>query len=144
LREEGIKRGLIKFLVRKKIISLRGYEFRKMENLEKLSNEQLIHLYKNQGITNEIKSLIFQEIDRRELELVKNDEIELDLKTKIKIIFTSLLSIKLHSKNANEYLIKGNKKAYKMYWRYYTIGWVFNIILLLLVAKYIIKPLAFQ
>lgn len=111
-----------------------------MENLHQLSDEQLIHLFQNEGIDKELKASIINEIDRRDL---KREEIQvksLDLFTKLKIIITSGFLYRSHIDKTNELLAAGRKKEYKQYWNYFIIGLAIKFILFLIIAKYVIKP----
>lgn len=109
-------------------------------NLETLSDNQLIALFKNSKLDKELKSQIITEIDRRNLKLTSSAEKELNVSEKIKIIFSSFLLYKYHVKRSTQLHINGNKKAYKQYWNYFNLGVLFYIILFLLITKYFIKP----
>lgn len=111
-----------------------------MNNIEKLSDDQLISLFRNQNIDTELKKAIIHEIDKRDLEQLSLNQDEIDLKEKITILFTSYFLFKRHIEKSSQLLTIGNKKAYKQYWRFFIYGIVFYTISLFLVAKYIIKP----
>lgn len=114
-----------------------------MSNIQKLSDNQLINLFKSNLIDKDLKNAIIKEIDRRELSKMKVIDKDLSNNEKIKIIFTSCFSFKYHLNKSNELLISGNKKGYKQYWFYFTIGIFLSLLLLLLITKYVIKPLYF-
>ncbi|CAM4444156.1 hypothetical protein [Flavobacterium terrigena] len=111
-----------------------------MNNIEKLTDEQLVNLFQNPNIDIELKKSIINEIDRRDLEklIPKNESI--DFKTKIEILFTSSFLYKTHLKNSSQLLSDGNKKEYKQYWRFFIYGIIFYTVVLLVIAKYFIKP----
>lgn len=111
-----------------------------MSNIQKLSDDQLISLFKSNSIDKDLKNEIIYEIDRRELSKIKVFEADLSNKKKLEIIFTSSFFFKQHIKKSNELLISGNKKGYKQYWFYFTIGMFINFMLLLLIARFILKP----
>jgi hypothetical protein len=111
-----------------------------MQNIQKLSDDQLINLFKSKSIDKDLKNNIIYEIDRRELSEIKVFETNLSNKKKVEIIFTSGFLFKKHLKYSNDLLISGNKKGYKQYWFYFTVGMFLNFILLLIVARFIIKP----
>lgn len=111
-----------------------------MNNIEKLSDDQLISLFRNHNIDTELKKAIIHEIDKRDLEQLSLNQNEIDSKEKITILFTSYFLFKRHIEKSSQLLTKGNKKAYKQYWRFFIYGIVFYTISLFLVAKYIIKP----
>lgn len=111
-----------------------------MQNIQKLSDDQLINLFKSPSIDKDLKNEIIYEIDRRELSKIKVFETNLSNKKKLEILFTSGFRFRQHIKSSNELLISGNKKGYKQYWFYFTIGVFLNFILLLIVARFIIKP----
>ncbi|NJM79086.1 MAG: hypothetical protein HC854_04570 [Flavobacterium sp.] len=110
-------------------------------NLENLSDGQLIKLFKNKNLDKELKSKIIFEIDRRDLEIISSVEKELSLSEKIKIVLTGCFLYKYHVKTASKFLIIGNKKTYKQYWKYFNLGLFIYIFIFLLVVKYILKPL---
>ena len=111
-----------------------------MNNIDKLSDDQLINLFKNQNIDSELRKAIIHEIDKRDLEQLSLNQDEIDLKEKITILFTSYFLFKKHIEKSSQLLSKGNKKAYKHYWRFFIYGILFYTIILFLVAKYLIKP----
>lgn len=111
-----------------------------MQNIQKLSDDQLISLFKSDSIDKDLKNTIIYEIDRRELSKIKVFETNLSTKKKVEIIFSSSFLFKQHVKKSNALLISGNKKGYKQYWFYFAIGMFLNFILLLIVARFIIKP----
>lgn len=111
-----------------------------MQNIQKLSDDQLINLFKSNSIDKDLKNEIIYEIDRRDLSKVKVFETNLSNNKKVEIILTSGFLFKKHIKKSNELLITGNKKGYKQYWLYFTIGMFLNFILLLIVARFIMKP----
>ena len=111
-----------------------------MNKIEKLTDEQLISLFQNQNIDKELKKSIISEIDRRDIEKLVSINKEIDFKEKITILFTSYFSYKRHLEKSSQLLSLGNKKGYKQYWRYFIFGIIFYTIILLLVAKYYIKP----
>lgn len=110
-----------------------------MENLQQLSDEQLISLFQNNRLDNELKSLIISEIDRRDLKAEKKEIQPLSLKTKAWILFTSYFCYRQHLEKSSQLLANGDKKGYKLYWRYFKYGIGFYIIAFLLIAKYFIK-----
>jgi hypothetical protein len=111
-----------------------------MQNLQQLSDDQLIHLFRNDKIDAELKGLIISEIDRRDLKNEDKQVIKLDLRTKIEIIFTGYFLYRHHLEKSSQLLASGDKKAYKLYWRYFIYGVVFYTALLLVVAKYFLNP----
>jgi hypothetical protein len=111
-----------------------------MESLGKLSDDQLINLFRNNKIDHQLKALIISEIDRRDLKKELPEERNPDFKTKIKIIFTSYFCYTQHLEKSSQLLANGDKKGYKLYWRYFIYGIVFYTIILLLVAKYYLNP----
>lgn len=111
-----------------------------MNKVEKLTDEQLINLFQNQNIDKELKKSIISEIDRRDLEKLVSKDKEIDFKEKITILFTSYFLYKTHLEKSSQLLREGNKKGYKQYWRFFVYGIIFYTIILLLVAKYFIKP----
>ena len=111
-----------------------------MNDLEKLTDDQLIDLFKNNKIDKELKNLIIIEIDRRDLEKIEPTSIGLTLWKKLLIIVTSGFSFHYHIKETNFLLTNGKNKEYKQYWNYFLIGIGLNIILLLNIARYVIKP----
>jgi hypothetical protein len=112
-----------------------------MNKVEKLTDEQLIILfYKSENIDNELKKSIISEIDRRDLEKLVSTDKEVDFKEKITILFTSYFLFKKHLEKSSQLLKQGNKKGYRQYWRFFVYGIIFYTIILLLVAKYFIKP----
>ena len=115
-----------------------------MEDLGKLSDDQLIHLFQNNRIDHELKALIISEIDRRDLKKEMPGERNLDFNTKLKIVITSGFVFKNHLQQTNELLINGKRKEYKQYWKYFTLGLALNIVILLLITKYIITPYFFK
>lgn len=110
-----------------------------MYNLDKLSNQQLISLFKSYNIDSELKSKIINEIDKRDLEKIEINYDSLSNKKKVFIVLTSYFLFKYHLKKSNELLIQGNKTAYKQYWRYFNLGVIFKFIILLLLSKYIFR-----
>jgi len=110
-----------------------------MNKIEKLTDEQLINLFQNQNIDKELKKSIIDEIDRRDLEKITSINKEIDLETKIIILFTSFFSFKKHLEKSSQLLSQGNKKAYKQYWRFFIYGILFYTIMLLIASKYFIK-----
>lgn len=111
-----------------------------MNNIQNLSDDQLINLFQNKNIDNDLKKSIISEIDRRDLEKITSSNEEIDFETKITIIFTSYFSFKKHLEKTSQLLSQGNKKAYKQYWRFFIFGIIFYTIILLVTAKYFIKP----
>ncbi|MEO8517240.1 MAG: hypothetical protein ABI426_10860 [Flavobacterium sp.] len=109
-------------------------------NIRKLSDEQLISLLKSNGIDPSLKKEIISEIDRRDMVIKEVVQKELSLKKKCIIIFTSPFFYGYHVKESAEILCLGNKKGYKQYWTFFTFGIALYFFLLLIVAKYIIKP----
>ncbi|MGC4040914.1 MAG: hypothetical protein QM710_09085 [Flavobacterium sp.] len=110
-----------------------------MENLDKLSDEQLISLFQNSRLDTELKSKIIYEIDRRDLKTRQQQPTNLDLATKIRILLTSSFFYKQHLEQSSQLLANGDKKAYRLYWRYFICGIAFYGLLLLVFAKYYIK-----
>ena len=110
-----------------------------MENLQQLSDNQLIHLFQNNKIDKELKALIISEIDRRDLKTEGKKISQLDIQTKIKILFTSYFSYKQHLEKSSQLIANGDRKGYKLYWRYFIYGIAFYTVLLLLVAKYFLN-----
>lgn len=111
-----------------------------MNNLEKLSDFQLINLFQGGNIDTELKGKIINEIDRRDLKLVYECKSFMTTKQKAFVFFSTIFLFKYHIKVANSFLIKGNKKLYNEYWRCYSFGVGFKFILLLVVAKYLLRP----
>ena len=111
-----------------------------MNNIEKLSDDQLISLFRNQNIDNELKKAIIHEIDKRDLEQLSLNNDEIGFKEKITILFTSYFLFKRHIEKSSQLLSEGNKMAYKQYWRFFIFGILFYTIILFLVTKYLIKP----
>lgn len=111
-----------------------------MNNLEKLSNDKLINLFNGGNIDADLKNKLIHEIDRRDLEKIKNKKESISKSQKVFVFFTSLFLFKYHIKIANGFLINGNKKLYYEYWRWYSFGVGFKFILLLLTAKYLLSP----
>jgi len=111
-----------------------------MQNIEKLSDNQLIELFKSNYIDKELKSKIINEIDRRDLEIKASSFQSINSKTKAEIIFTSLFQFKKHLQKSSQLLSDGNKKGYKQYWRLFIYGIIFYTVLLLVLTKYFIKP----
>lgn len=111
-----------------------------MEDLQQLSDDQLINLFQNNKIDAELKSKIIAEIDSRELNTATNKFKPIDSTTKIRILFTSLFLYKWHIKESSQVFANGDKEGYKTHWRYFIYGIVFYIVVLLLAGKYIIKP----
>ena len=111
-----------------------------MESIKKLTNEQLISLFQNQKIDNELKKSIISEIDRRDLKKMFPVNKEIDFKEKITILFTSYFLFKKHLEKSSQLLSQGNKKGYNQYWRFFVYGIIFYTLVLLLLAKYFIKP----
>ncbi|MES2545354.1 MAG: hypothetical protein V4548_10745 [Bacteroidota bacterium] len=113
-----------------------------MKNLDKLSDEQLINLFKNNNIDKELKITIISEMDRRDLKKLEETHLGFDFYTKIEIILTNYFCYKKHLKKSSEMLISGNRIGYKQYWRFFIYGVIFYTIIGLLIAKYFIKPLS--
>jgi len=111
-----------------------------MNTVEKLTDEQLVNLFQNPNIDIELKKTIINEIDRRDLEKLVPKNNSIDFKKKIEILFTSYFFYKTHLQNSSQLLSEGNKKGYKQYWRFFIYGIIFYTIVLLLIAKYYIKP----
>lgn len=111
-----------------------------MKNSDQLSNEQLISLFRNQNIDTELKKAIITEIDKRKLELPPFQHVQIDVKEKIAILFTSYFLFKRHIERSSQLLSEGNKMAYKQYWRFFIYGILFYTIILFLFTKYLIKP----
>ncbi|GGD22535.1 hypothetical protein [Flavobacterium orientale] len=111
-----------------------------MNNLEKLSDNQLINLFNGGNIDTDLKNKLINEIDRRDLEKIKNKKESISKFQKVFVFFTSIFLFKYHIKIANGFLMNGNKKLYNEYWRWYSFGVGFKFILLLLIAKYLLKP----
>lgn len=111
-----------------------------MKNADKLSDEQLISLFRNQNIDIELKKAIITEIDKRKLQPLPIQQGEIDRKEKITILFTSYFLIKRHIEKSSQLLSQGNKMAYKQYWKFFIFGIVFYTIILFVITKYLIKP----
>ncbi len=60
-----------------------------MNDVEKLTDIQLVNLFQNPNIDIELKKTIINEIDRRDLEKLTPNNESINFKTKIKILFTS-------------------------------------------------------
>jgi membrane-anchored protein YejM (alkaline phosphatase superfamily) len=112
-----------------------------MTNIEKLSDDQLVNLFKNSKIDKDLKQKIIQEIDKRDLKKVAIIQKGLPLKSKLFITFTSYFFYKYHLKESTKLLIDGNKKGYKQYWNYFSLGVFLLFIILLLLSKYIFRKL---
>lgn len=110
-----------------------------MNAIEKLTDEQLINLFRNQNIDTNLKKSIIAEIDRRDLEEIASINEAIDFQTKMSIVFTSYFSFKKHLEKSSQLLSQGNKIAYKQYWRFFIYGIIFYTTILLLAAKYLIK-----
>lgn len=110
-----------------------------MNAIEKLTDEQLINLFKNQNIDKNLKKSIIAEIDRRDLEKITSSNEAIDFETKMSIVFTSYFSFKKHLEKSSQLLSQGNKIAYKQYWRFFIYGIIIYTTILLLAAKYLIK-----
>lgn len=111
------------------------------DSIQKLSDEQLINLFKSNGIDKSLKQDIINEIDRREIENEAVVQQSLSFKEKATIIFTSILSYKYHVKKATGILISGNKIGYKKYWTFFLFGIAMYFFLFLIISKYFLKPL---
>ncbi|MCO6161742.1 hypothetical protein [Flavobacterium sp. NRK F7] len=109
-------------------------------SLVDLSDKQLVALVKNCKLDKELKSKISNEINRRGLEIIIPIEKEISVSEKVKIILTCSFLYKYHLKKTSELIIKGNKKTYKQYWKYFNLGLFIHIIIFLVIVKYIIKP----
>ena len=83
-----------------------------------------------------MKAVIISEIDRRELKQENKETQKMALSTKLKILFTSYFSYKSHLEKSSQLLANGDRKGYKLYWRYFIYGIVFYTLVVLLVAKY--------
>lgn len=113
-----------------------------MNYLEKLSDNQLINLFNGGNIELELKDKIIKEIDRRDLQLINSKRESISDQQKAFIFFTSIFLFKHHINSANKFLINNNRILYKEYWKWYTYGIGFKIILLLLLGKYILRPIS--
>ncbi|HNP33754.1 MAG TPA: hypothetical protein PKN96_10725 [Flavobacterium sp.] len=113
-----------------------------MENLRQLSDGQLMSLFQNNKLDKELKAHIIAEIDRRDLKKEVPEAKSLDLMSKLIIISTSIVGYRYNLNQTNKLIAEGRVKEYKQYWNYIIIGLAINIILFLLIAKYIIKPYA--
>ena len=111
-----------------------------MNNIEELTDEQLINLFQNRNIDNELKKVIISEIDRRDLKKLVSNNVGINFKEKITILFTSYFLYKRHLVKSSQLLSQGNKKGYKQYWNFFVYGIIFYTIILFLIAKYFIKP----
>jgi len=111
-----------------------------MNTIKQLTDNQLIKLLQNQNIDSELKRSIIFEIDRRDIENTPAANKEIDFNTKAEIFFTSYFLFKRHLLKSSKLLNQGNQKGYKQYWRFFIYGIIFYIILLLLIAKYFLKP----
>ena len=109
-------------------------------SLEDLSDKQLVALVKNCNLDKELKSKISNEINRRGLEIIIPIEKEISVSEKIKIILTCSFLYKYHLKKSSKLILKGNKKTYKQYWKYFNLGLFIHIIIFLVIVKYVIKP----
>jgi hypothetical protein len=112
-----------------------------MSNLEKLSDSQLVNLFKGGNIDTELKDKLINEIDRRDLEKIEIKKVSISKNQRLFVFFTSIFLFKYHIKSANGFLTNGNKKLHNEYWRWYSFGVGFKFILLLLVAKYLLRPI---
>ena len=116
--------------------------FMDLNNLSKLSDSQLVELYRNPATANEIKKAIITEINLRELNL---SQIQEDNKAeglidnqKLIILFFSpllifviLLFIIFH----HSLLKNWNRKKYKQFWEFTTLGFgIYTIILYILIT----------
>ncbi|AMA50538.1 hypothetical protein [Flavobacterium covae] len=110
-----------------------------MNNIEKLSDNQLIELFKSDAIDKDLKSKIILEIDRRDLEKIEVKEHNFTFTEKAFIFLTNYFLYKFHLLKANQLLINGDKKAYKLYWRIFSFGVGFSFIFLLLIAKFYLR-----
>lgn len=86
-----------------------------MNNLEKLSDSQLMNLFQGGNIDIELKNKLIHEIDRRDLKKNKNQKVSFSKNQKLFAFFTSIFMFKYHIKQANKFLENGNKKSYKDY-----------------------------
>ncbi|MBA4155431.1 hypothetical protein [Flavobacterium sp.] len=111
-----------------------------MNKLEKLSDYQLINLFQGGNLDAELKRKVINEIDRRDLKLSNEDKSFISNKQKVFVFLTTIFLFKYHIKIANSFLTNGNKKLYNEYWRWYSFGVGFKFILLLLFAKYLLRP----
>lgn len=112
-----------------------------MNNLEKLSDSQLMNLFQGSNIDTELKNKLIHEIDRRDIKKIDNQRESFSKKQKLFVFFTSIFIFNYHIKLANKFLENGNKKSYKDYWKWYSFGIGFKFILFLLVAKYFLRPM---
>ena len=110
-------------------------------NLEKLSDNQLIEIFKSNFIDKDLRNKIIYEIDRRDLEKPLAKKYNFVTNLKIFIFFTNLALYKYHVKKANEIMLQGDREAYKLYWKIFSFGVGFSFIVLVIVAKYFLnKP----
>ncbi|OXA81599.1 hypothetical protein [Flavobacterium columnare] len=112
-----------------------------MNNIEQLLDNQLIELFKSDYIDKDLKSKIIQEIDRRDLEKIEIKEHKFTFSQKAFIFFTNYFLYKYHLQKANQLIMIGDKKSYKLYWRIFSFGVGFSFIVLLLIAKFYLSRL---
>ncbi|MFD0991334.1 hypothetical protein ACFQ1R_14600 [Mariniflexile jejuense] len=105
-----------------------------LTKIKNLTDEQLISLFRNPTITEEIKKRVLEEIKLRELKelksVVSKDEIEFSKKEILKLIFLPF-SYRLHRKNLFEK--SWSVKRDKQFWNYITLGIALYTILLFIV-----------
>lgn len=110
-------------------------------NIDKLSEKQLTSLFKSDGIDKSLRQEISDEMCKRGMKSKEAVQKELSVQKKAIIVFSSIFFYKYHVKESTGILISGNKKAYKQYWTFFTFGIALYFFLLLIIGKYIIKPL---
>ncbi|GAA3599409.1 hypothetical protein Q4Q39_18815 [Flavivirga amylovorans] len=104
-----------------------------LNRVSKLSNEQLIKLYKNPNIDNEIKESLLKEIKLRELENLESEisqkEVEFTEIEKFKLLFLPFL-YRYHQKIM--FKESWSRKRDKQFWNYITKGIILYTFLLLI------------
>ncbi|WP_303315865.1 hypothetical protein Q4Q34_13840 [Flavivirga abyssicola] len=104
-----------------------------LNRVRKLSDEQLIELYRNPNIDNEIKESLLKEIKLRELKNLKSEisqkEVEFTEYEKLKLIFLPFL-YRYHQKIM--FKKSWSRKRDKQFWNYITTGIILYTFLLLI------------
>ncbi len=104
-----------------------------LNKISEFSDQQLIELYRNPQITNEIKRDLLKEIKFRELKELKSDESEKEIEftesEKLQLLFLPFL-YRYHRKVM--FKESWSRKRDKQFWHYITIGIGIYISLLLI------------
>ena len=105
-------------------------------SLEKLSNNQLLHLVDNGNLDSHFLENIEKEINLRGLEILEKEQFIFSSSLKIKIILSSLFLFLFHIKASSLFFIQYDKKTYRKHWMYFNIGVILKTTLFLIYVRY--------